>query len=164
MLPTSCYSIFKVQWTITLTGFRPAPSFAGACCFSLTRSQEHQAQANVFTYVQTQFDPAYRRVAKKRTLRCCQRLFIQAFVSLFVFYFSIRPTTLSGDEGIRTPGLRLAKAALSQLSYIPRFSDGPLAGFTHSFTRAHGPFLGNRWAFQGSNLRPRPYQRRALTS
>ena len=27
---------------------------------------------------------------------------------------------LSGDEGARTPGLRLAKAALSQLSYIPK--------------------------------------------
>ena len=26
---------------------------------------------------------------------------------------------LSGDEGIRTPDLRRAKAALSQLSYIP---------------------------------------------
>ena len=26
---------------------------------------------------------------------------------------------LSGDEGIRTPGLRRAKAALSHLSYIP---------------------------------------------
>ena len=30
--------------------------------------------------------------------------------------------SLSGDEGTRTPGLRLAKAALSQLSYIPRVS------------------------------------------
>ena len=29
---------------------------------------------------------------------------------------------LSGDEGARTPGLRLAKAALSQLSYIPSFT------------------------------------------
>jgi hypothetical protein len=28
-----------------------------------------------------------------------------------------------GDEGTRTPGIRLAKAALSQLSYIP---NGPL--------------------------------------
>jgi hypothetical protein len=28
----------------------------------------------------------------------------------------------SGDEGTRTPGLRLAKAALSQLSYIPGLS------------------------------------------
>ena len=27
---------------------------------------------------------------------------------------------LSGDEGLRTPDIRLAKAALSQLSYIPR--------------------------------------------
>jgi hypothetical protein len=49
-----------------------------------------------------------------------------------------------GDEGTRTPGFRLAKAALSQLSYIPK--------------------LILRWAFQDSNLRPRPYQRRALTS
>ena len=51
----------------------------------------------------------------------------------------------SGDEGIRTPDLRRAKAALSQLSYIPENS-------------------GIRWAFQDSNLRPRPYQRRALTN
>ncbi len=29
-------------------------------------------------------------------------------------------TGVGGDEGIRTPGLRLAKAALSQLSYIPK--------------------------------------------
>jgi hypothetical protein len=28
-------------------------------------------------------------------------------------------TAQSGDEGIRTPDLRRAKAALSQLSYIP---------------------------------------------
>lgn len=28
-------------------------------------------------------------------------------------------TIAGGDEGIRTPGLRRAKAALSQLSYIP---------------------------------------------
>ena len=29
---------------------------------------------------------------------------------------------LSGDEGIRTPGLRRARAALSHLSYIPGIS------------------------------------------
>ena len=56
---------------------------------------------------------------------------------------SVNP--LSGDEGIRTPDLRRAKAALSQLSYIPG----------HSRVK---------WAFQDSNLRPRPYQRRALTN
>jgi hypothetical protein len=45
-----------------------------------------------------------------------------------------------GDEGARTPDIRLAKAALSQLSYIPV------------------------WAFEDSNLRPSPYQRDALTN
>ena len=32
-----------------------------------------------------------------------------------------------GDEGIRTPGLRRAKAALFQLSYIPKVSSGKWA-------------------------------------
>ena len=50
----------------------------------------------------------------------------------------------SGDEGTRTPDLLLAKEALSRLSYIPR--------------------LNWKWAFQDSDLRPRPYQRRALTN
>jgi hypothetical protein len=57
----------------------------------------------------------------------------------------------SGDAGTRTPDLRRAKAALSQLSYIPGFP-------------GKHPKRGYRWAFQGSNLRPRPYQRRALTN
>ncbi len=55
---------------------------------------------------------------------------------------------LSGDEGTRTPGLCLAKAALSQLSYIPIIWYKPAL----------------QWAFQDSNLRPFPYQRNALTS
>ena len=37
--------------------------------------------------------------------------------------------SLSGDEGTRTPGLRLAKAALSQLSYIPILRGVGLTGF-----------------------------------
>lgn len=36
---------------------------------------------------------------------------------------------LNGDEGTRTPGLCLAKAALSQLSYIPFFGVVGLTGF-----------------------------------
>ena len=36
---------------------------------------------------------------------------------------------LSGDEGTRTPGLCLAKAALSQLSYIPYLGVVGLTGF-----------------------------------
>ena len=64
-----------------------------------------------------------------------------------------------GDEGTRTPDFRLAKAALSQLSYIPAplsstFSDAQ--GASH-----HDPLL---WAFQDSNLGPFPYQRNALTN
>ena len=34
----------------------------------------------------------------------------------------------SGDEGIRTPDLRRAKAALSQLSYIPGIGEVGLSG------------------------------------
>ena len=48
---------------------------------------------------------------------------------------------VGGDEEARTPGLRRAKAALSQLSYIPM----------------------SRWAWLDSNQRPLPYQRNALT-
>ena len=33
--------------------------------------------------------------------------------------FLQRASLSGGDEGTRTPGIRLAKAALSQLSYIP---------------------------------------------
>jgi hypothetical protein len=41
--------------------------------------------------------------------------------TLHPFYLSstCSHSSLCGDEGTRTPGLRLAKAALSQLSYIP---------------------------------------------
>ena len=64
-----------------------------------------------------------------------------------------------GDEGTRTPDIRLAKAALSQLSYIP-------APLSSTFSDAQGashqdPLL---WAFQDSNLGPFPYQRNALTN
>ena len=52
--------------------------------------------------------------------------------------------SFDGDEGTRTPDLLLAKEALSRLSYIPS--------------------LNWKWAFQDSDLRPRPYQRRALTN
>ena len=52
----------------------------------------------------------------------------------------------SGDEGARTPNPRLAKAVLSQLSYVP------------------GRILHFQWSHQDSNLGPRRYQRRALTN
>ena len=76
----------------------------------------------------------------------CDMRFSRGYVysSPFATNLSLLKLKPSGDEGTRTPGIRLAKAALSQLSYIPR--------------------VWREWAFQGSNLRPRPYQRRALTS
>jgi hypothetical protein len=47
-------------------------------------------------------------------------VFSQTFFFLYLAVLALI-CLLSGDEGIRTPGLRLAKAALSQLSYIPRY-------------------------------------------
>ena len=48
--------------------------------------------------------------------------------SITEYYFPISPAFYEicsgGDEGIRTPGLCLAKAALSQLSYIPKRYEG----------------------------------------
>jgi hypothetical protein len=56
---------------------------------------------------------------------------------------------LGGAAGIRTPDLRLAKAALSRLSYGP---GNPNQQRTHW------------WARLDSNQGPRPYQGRALTT
>jgi hypothetical protein len=51
-----------------------------------------------------------------------------SYFAVFSKYFSLLlpASTLlpGGDEGTRTPGPRLAKAMLSQLSYIPSFSVG----------------------------------------
>ena len=61
-----------------------------------------------------------------------------------------------GDERNRTVDLRLAKPALSQLSYIPACSA----------LRAGRAGLANSqwWARVESNYRPRAYQARALTN
>ncbi len=65
------------------------------------------------------------------------------------------PRLPGGAVGIRTPDLRRAKAALSQLSY------GPVASvrFHH-----RSPVSRRRWARLDSNQGPRPYQGRALTT
>jgi hypothetical protein len=60
----------------------------------------------------------------------------------------VKPRSPGGDEGIRTPDIRLAKAALSQLSYVPRMPIGSR----------------RRWACLDSNQGPRSYQDRALTT
>ena len=43
-----------------------------------------------------------------------------------MYYFKQQYHQLGGDEGARTPDLRLAKAALSQLSYIPTSGKSPV--------------------------------------
>ena len=66
--------------------------------------------------------------------------------SVQAFRCAVRGLPVGGAEGIRTPDLRLAKAALSQLSY--------------------GPFGGGRlgWANLDSNQGPQSYQDCALAS
>jgi hypothetical protein len=82
-----------------------------------------------------QNSPAYRRAVSRPT-------------------FGAQPARSvgGGDEGARTPDIRLAKAALSQLSYIP----GSKAEFCLQPSK--------EWAFVDSNHRPSPYQRDALTN
>jgi len=81
MLPTSCYSIFKVQGAFA----RRLRSLAHGDPHRL--SQEHQAQANYF-FVQTNVDPAYRRVANSNlTVSPVQPL-------AFSFFFRIQSLRL----------------------------------------------------------------------
>lgn len=74
-----------------------------------------------------------------------------------------------GDEGIRTPGLCLAKAALSQLSHIPgrsknvqpiSVSAGRRIGASNSIRHAERSFHGS--AFLGQSFRPESMQTTCL--
>jgi hypothetical protein len=72
-----------------------------------------------------------------------------------VYPFIVTATScVGGAEEIRTPDLRRAKAALSQLSYGPTSLKRALA--------ERDPYYW--WAMVDSNHRPRSYQDRALTS
>ena len=71
---------------------------------------------------------------------------------------------VGGAEEIRTPDLRRAKAALSQLSYGP-FSAAHAAFVQSTSWPSWSPAKpGQWWAMVDSNHRPRSYQDRALTS
>ena len=74
-----------------------------------------------------------------------------------------------GDEGIRTPGLCLAKAALSQLSHIPgrsknvqpiSVSAGRRIEASNSIRHAERSFHGS--AFLGQSFRPESMQTTCL--
>ena len=59
-----------------------------------------------------------------------------------------------GADRDRTDDLRLAKPALSQLSYSPKFGGVPPGGGTAE----------KWWAWEDSNFRPPAYQADALTN
>ena len=68
-----------------------------------------------------------------------------------------RPVPGNGGAGRdRTDDLKLAKLALSQLSYGPNAKIGAAASF--------GSRRKNWWAWEDLNFRPHAYQARALTS
>ena len=101
----------------------------------LTSCQPHTKPFNFPFLFLRRFDPAYRRVAgfslpyglafSFPTGLSSSSIYLSYFFSLsLAFHLS------GGDEGIRTPGLRRAKAALSQLSYIPVPLSGPFRART----------------------------------
>ena len=67
---------------------------------------------------------------------------------------------VNGDDRARTDNLRLARAALSQLSYVP--------GFIGTVDKAPKGYWPDRqvpqWTWEDSNLRPQLYQSCDLTS
>ncbi len=71
-----------------------------------------------------------------------------AKLSSFPLLFNL---ILSGDEGTRTPGLCLAKAALSQLSYIPFLGVVGLTGF-EPVTPALSAQCSNQLSYRPINL------------
>jgi hypothetical protein len=77
------------------------------------------------------------------------------------------PELVGGAEEIRTPDLRLAKAALSQLSYGPfreaRVTSMACVGGLRQLARTGEP-KRFWWAILDSNQRPQSYQDCALTS
>ena len=71
-----------------------------------------------------QISPTYRRADHEQTICTAFLMICFSVRSLFSNVSCIS----GGDEGIRTPDLRLAKAALSQLSYIPISLEVGLSG------------------------------------
>ena len=127
-----CYSIINVLWLFsrlrlsTSACFQPGLVRRPAAASHLL-DQEHTAPTNPTTgfFCKQPATRLYRQVAfaPSRYLPAAWSYALACFPK-----YLLRPANsrgLSGDEGIRTPGLRLAKAALSQLSYIPRRLCGP---------------------------------------
>ena len=101
------------------------------CAFSravwLSRFRQcHTAPDKLFPFLTHTATRAYRQVAIADPVRFCSLSYFAVFSKYFSCPSYFLPPFLSGgDEGTRTPGPRLAKAMLSQLSYIPIVLCGP---------------------------------------
>ena len=103
----TCYSLFKVHSPV---GRRRLP-------LTPVRGQKHQAQANNSAILFSRHKAT--RLPAGSHCDLCGKAFLTLFFH-FAFCQLHSPSTNSGgDDGTRTRGIRLAKAALSQLSYIP---------------------------------------------
>ncbi len=117
MLPTSCYSVFKVQWAFALR----LRSLAHGDPHSKVRSTRLKPTLFICPdTIRPVLPPVLEDLPCGVACLFCQKLDTSFVSMLSIQSKKLNPLSLSGDEGIRTPGLRLAKAALSQLSYIPR--------------------------------------------
>ena len=95
--------LYVVSPTLTMAHSLPSATLGGG------------EKSRSLKFDKVQISPAYHRAEYLQI-----RLVLPSFLVLFVTFFHIlRKILSSGDEGIRTPDLRRARAALSQLSYIP---------------------------------------------
>jgi hypothetical protein len=105
-----CYSIGNVQLALIS---QPDRRLSGGGYLShLVRSSSRFTTYSVFR----QLDPAFRRAALPAFMPSIFYRVVTTVINSSIFS---NKCAACGDEGIRTPDLRRARAALSQLSYIP---------------------------------------------
>ncbi len=112
MMLSFIYSVGKVQLSLSRR------LSAGGWRCSL---QNQPLPLNLFLLEDRQGDPANCRVATSQAILPAD-ISLKRQISDQSSFFSLSLFQPSGDEGTRTPDIRLAKAALSQLSYIPRYT------------------------------------------
>jgi hypothetical protein len=114
-----CYSIGNVQLAhIT----QPDRRLSGGGYLSLrVRSSSRFTTYSLFR----QLDPAFRRAVLPAFMPSIIYRVVTTVINSSIFS---NKCAACGDEGIRTPDLRRARAALSQLSYIPVVSNPRVSG------------------------------------
>ena len=153
---------------------------SGACSPSCSKFSALLAQYSVVKVPRRHTLPALRRSPAVATVRCCSgggEGLRPASCATWGLPRPAHPTRGGGAGGARTPDFRLAKAALSQLSYGPLPTDSLLLPRPHDPEDAAattavrpGSLLAKPnvpagwWAILGSNQGPQSYQDCALTS